>query len=223
MVSTRLLRSPAFLRWQSVVGPASLGVELAGVPLTASGLADELDTTLSAAHRPEASFLVVRITGDSLAECAAIAGDAAAGAGDMRICLAIDQGDLDSTLFLDTIAAAAGDRVGLMVDAVDENTSTACLVHGAVEAIRFDSRFVRRAGREPRWSFALEAMVELARNCGIATLGPASAPNDDGPMPSVAFDYAPTYIVGADHAPRGTGVAVDAVRDPPTRDFQRTR
>jgi hypothetical protein len=101
-----------------------------------------------------------------------------------HICLAIGR----STLARLDREVRTGNGVGLLLDNVDGRTPLSEVMHEAVEAVRFDIAFTRKASQHLRSECILEAMLGLARNAGLCTLGPASWAG--GPSsPALEFDY----------------------------------
>ena len=82
------------------------------------------------------------------------------------------------------------DRVGWMLDDIDVTTPWSEIVSNRIEAIRFCSDFVGRAGRNLRLRLVLEAMLLLARDLGLCSLGSDDVPSD-GLRGRAQFDYMP--------------------------------
>jgi len=82
------------------------------------------------------------------------------------------------------------DRVGWMLDDIDETTPWAEIVSEHIEAIRFCPDFVARAGRNMRLGLVLEATLLLARDLGLCALGSHDAPGG-GVYGRLEFDYLP--------------------------------
>jgi hypothetical protein len=83
------------------------------------------------------------------------------------------------------------DRVGWMLDDIDETTPWAEIVSEHIEAIRFCPDFVARAGRNMRLGLVLEAMLLLARDLGLCALGSHDVPGGGGDIGRMEFDYMP--------------------------------
>ena len=71
------------------------------------------------------------------------------------------------------------DRVGWMLDDIDVTTPWSEIVSNRIEAIRFCSDFVGRAGRNLRLRLVLEAMLLLARDLGLCSLGSDDVPGGE--------------------------------------------
>lgn len=82
-------------------------------------------------------------------------------------------------------------RVGLMLDSVDVDTPLSSLIWENLEAIRFDAAAVARGAQDLRTNCALEAMLSLARNIGLCTLGPSARLGDEMFPGDAIFDYVP--------------------------------
>ena len=104
--------------------------------------------------------------------------------GRQHVCIAVGGDDLPSPQHHD-------DRLGhasLVLDVGCEATSFAAFTHARVEGVVFRNEWALRARRSLRASAVLGAMTGLARDLGLATLGPGqpSATLHDGLRP---FDY----------------------------------
>jgi len=88
----------------------------------------------------------------------------------IRICLALDSSCLKS------IAGAweSDDRIGLLLDEVDSQTSFSDIACESIEAIRLSARFAIEAGNQLRSNCILEAILGLAHQIGLCTLGPST-------------------------------------------------
>lgn len=106
-----------------------------------------------------------------------------------RICVSVDSSSLHEV----QDQVRNGDGVALMLDEVDAQTPPADFIRGSLNAVRFRADFVARAARDVRHGCALSAMLALARDLGLATLGPVTAPNEDWLVPGTQFDYVPVY------------------------------
>jgi hypothetical protein len=101
-----------------------------------------------------------------------------------RVCLAID------LRLLRKIVAPIRDvdRVGLLLDDIDASTPLADIAHEAIEAVRFDTEFARRATVHLRSQCILDAMLGFALDSGLCTLGPARR-GDTSDGAARQFDY----------------------------------
>ena len=138
----------------------------------------------------DASFLVVPI--DALDQ-AAIERAAAAfflAGGSARVCLAGTRAALEAV----DDAAIACERIGLLLDDVTVDTPLSDLISDRIEAVRFDADFVNRAARNMRLGCALEAMLSLARDLGLCTLGADAVPGGGSLAGRASFDYLPSTI-----------------------------
>lgn len=132
-----------------------------------------------------AAFVVVPAAGLDTAAIEQMAGSLHRDGGRARLCLAADRRTLGA---LDA-AAIDSDRIGLMLDGVDADTPLSELVWDRLEAVRFEARFVARAARELRLGCALDAMLGLARDMGLCTLGVDAVPDGGSVTGRAAFDY----------------------------------
>ena len=174
-------------RWMALGASPGLAAEMWPAPVSADTFIQAMDATASL-NLDGASFLVVRVP-ESLGLRAAP--DAAHGCHvGPRLCLAIGRSTIAE---LDGLAINR-DRIGLMLDDVDAETSMADFICDSIEAVRFCPEFVLRAQRSLRHGLALDAMLRLSRELGLATLGPASAPNEDWLVPAAQFDYVPSHL-----------------------------
>jgi hypothetical protein len=88
-------------------------------------------------------------------------------------------------------AGIDNDRIGLMIDNVGLRTPCSDLIWDRIEAIRFNAEFVAYAARDVRTACALEAMLGLAREVGLRTLGFDAVPDGAGLSGRCDFDYLP--------------------------------
>jgi hypothetical protein len=175
----------AVRHWTFASDTSPGGIELLGPPCSAATLGAALDAACAALPMRDPAFLLVRLERTNRAGVEAAVQLASAFSATARVCLAIDRCTLAQleSQGLDT------SNVGLLLDGVDADTPPSAVVHYAIEAIRFGPDFVAQAARNIRLGCALEAMVGLARNLGLATLGPAAAA-EGWCLPGIAFDYA---------------------------------
>ncbi|MEP7301349.1 MAG: hypothetical protein ABI699_07455 [Caldimonas sp.] len=105
-----------------------------------------------------------------------------------RLCLAVN------SLTLESMVGKTFDsgQVGLILDDVRADTPLSSLACESIEAIRFSPEFVLAAGRSIRLGCVLGAMLGLARDLGLCTLGPAQKANEGSPLPDPVFDFVPS-------------------------------
>ncbi len=89
---------------------------------------------------------------------------------------------------LDEVAATVslGDRIGLMLDGMDESTPLTNLLWDRLECVRFSAEFVYRASQDLRVGFVLESMLTLSKDLGLCSLGSAA---DAHSRDHFEFDY----------------------------------
>lgn len=111
----------------------------------------------------------------------------------VRICFAVDR----KTLARLGTSLPTSDRIGILLDGVDDETPLADVARDAVEAVRFESGFVARASEHLRSECVLDALLALARSLGVATLG-ARARDGQGfcLAPQEDFDFVPDCSCG---------------------------
>ena len=107
-----------------------------------------------------------------------------------HVCLAIDSASL---AYFQHSDAPWNDQVGLLLDHVDANTPLSHVMQQGVEAIRFDQAFARQAMAHLPSGCILEAILGLARNAGLCTLGPDIGPSCDDDS-AATFDYVPDHV-----------------------------
>lgn len=99
-----------------------------------------------------------------------------------RMCVALDA----QTLCASDSAALRKANVGILLDEVDADTPLSVISTDLIEAVRFDEAFLKRALVDSRSACVLAAMLRLAHDLGLATLGSV----DEGDHPGeFAFDY----------------------------------
>ena len=178
--------------WSSIGGSAARGYELVSQPVAPKAFRAAL-AFLATAVPVESAFILVRLAGgDDAANREAI--DAANESTlSPRLCVAVDLSTLTSVDFSDL----NNERVGLMLDGIDADTPLTAIAHDSIEAIRFDSDFVRRASGNLRQSCLLEAMSGFARNLGLCTLGPQVECSRQLIASGLEFDYVPECLADA--------------------------
>ena len=184
--------------WTAVIGNPARAYELVSAPVRPQALRAVL-AFLATAVPKESSFVVVRLArGDDLAVREAI--DAANESTlSSRLCFAVCR----STLQIVHFKELDNDRAGLMLDNVDAETPLTDIANDFIEAVRFDSEFVGRAHRNLRQGCVLDAMMGLARNLGLCTLGPQQTDTDAATASNAKFDYVPEspFACEASHKP----------------------
>jgi len=171
--------------WSSPADPSARAVELLegnsegkSFSIALGRLARELEGT---------AFLIVRVDKVDCAEIHQAINTFQRTAGGTRLCLA----GTHSTLERLGSNPFDSDRVGWMLDDIDETTPWAEIVSEHIEAIRFCPDFVARAGRNMRLGLVLEAMLLLARDLGLCALGSHDVPGGGGDIGRMEFDYMP--------------------------------
>ena len=202
--------SNAVRRWSSVASPTSCGLEVIGSASIPEQVGSCLDSIHAQLNATGAAFILMRLapTDHAGVETALTAASSRADLLETRVCLAIDRWTLSrvNTAHLDLA------RAGLLLDDVDDETSPSHVVHEAIEAIRLQSDFVRRAASRVRLACALTSTLGLARNLGLAALGPAVP--DTRLVSGVTFDYLASPISEDDElaVPSWTAHSMDSSR-----------
>jgi hypothetical protein len=171
--------------WSSPADPSTRAVELLqgnaegkSLSIALGRLAREIEGT---------AFLIVRVDEVDCAEIHQAINTFQRTACGARLCLAGTRSTLErlgSNPF-------DSDRVGWMLDDIDVTTPWSEIVSEHIEAIRFCSDFLARAGRNMRLGLVLEAMLLLARDLGLCALGSHDVPGGGGGIGRVEFDYMP--------------------------------
>jgi hypothetical protein len=174
-------------RWSSSTSVATSGFELISAPLAAADVAAAL-RPLRARDVAGGAFLLVRL-GTTDHHGVEVAVESAQELGLIRICLAIDQATLERV----DCRLLGAKHVGLLLDDVDAETPLSAFVRDAIEAVRFRDAFVGCASGRLRLDAALRAMLGLAHDLGLGTLGPASSQTGD-PTAAQMFDYVASSI-----------------------------
>jgi len=111
----------------------------------------------------------------------------------VRLCLA---GSRQALMQVDALGLD-NDRVGLMIDAVNAQSTWSDLIWDRLEAVRFNPEFVDCATRNMRFACVLESMLALAREVGLRTLGSYGAAQCASVSGQYDFDYLPTPVDSA--------------------------
>lgn len=195
--------------WHSPSQPSARGFEIAACPVLPRHVRRALDDVSS--FRIDGSFLLIRLAttdhdGMSLARSSAGGFTSTA-----RVCIAIDLATVKSIGH----RQADDDRIGLVLDDVDADTPLSAITNEALEAIRFKPEFVVGAGRSLRAAAILRAIMGLAHDLGLGTLGQTLDGGTPVQQPSFTFDYVPMNAAegyaATDSAAR-PGTRVTAVR-----------
>ena len=179
-------------RWISVARPATHGLELLGDGTSPIALRSTLDAARESLHMNDAAFVLVRVASMDHLGIQAAFDVAARHSAVAHVTLAIDHWTLAR---IDPGLIDTG-RVGLVLDDIDIDTPSSAMVHSAIEAVRFRRSFVTDATHRARVGCALEAMLGLARNLGVATMGPVGAQRSS--IQGVEFDYVQSELVDDD-------------------------
>ena len=190
MTTVDALHVASLRRWSSSSDSTAAVAELSMESMTANQLSEALAANVSRVRN--CSMLIVRLGAVDRPTRLATWATAQAAKFPIRICLAVDR----STLATIGPNLPADERVGLLLDGVDDTTPPVDVVNEAIEAIRFDSRFVAKATRHLRSECVLDALLTLAKNAGLATLGPESRSTGGSWLsPHVDFDYVAEDVV----------------------------
>lgn len=178
------------VRWQSTVDPSRCGVELAGYISGYHRLEAELDKGLGTAHAMNPAFVFASPGSPRPEDIATAVSNASRFSSEARMCLALDEQALGATDSLELRKA----NVGILLDRVDANTPLSIISSDLIVAIRFDETFLRHAAVDARSACVLAAMLGLAHDLGLATLGAFNRLDRTG---ECAFDYV-AEATGAD-------------------------
>jgi hypothetical protein len=151
------------VRWESTADPSLCGVEIAGRALRAPAPSDT-----SRVSNP--SFVITAIGSSRPSDIATAVLNASAAYGNARACVALDAG----ALFAMDLGFLRENDISVVLDNVDEKTPLSAVTVERVDAVRFEPSFVARARTDGRLACVLQAMLGLAHDLGIATLGTAS-------------------------------------------------
>jgi hypothetical protein len=167
--------------WAATASPLRTGAELASGAIDGSALSAVLSRI--APRLGDADFLIVNAYELLPAEVRQAQETLMAAGSTGRFCLAGQREGLEH------LAEANLEQVGFVLDF---NLQTSCseLLWDRFEAVRFGTRFVAQAVREIRVGCALEAILGLARELGMRTLGSGSP--SQVVAAGFAFDYLPT-------------------------------
>ena len=147
------------VRWESTTDSSLCGVEVTGAAL---GEPNEAGAEFS-----NPTFVLASLGSAKPADVAVAISRASAAYGNARPCMA-----LDASAFFALDARFLSERnVGLVLDHVDETTPLNAVSAELIEAVRFEPSFIRRAMKDGRLACVLDAMLRLAHDLGIATLG----------------------------------------------------
>jgi len=180
------MTAPLQLRhWVSLADPSTRAVEL--LPGSTEGKSLSIALGRLARESEGAAFLIVRVDQIERAEIHQGINAFQRASCDARLCLSGSHSTL-SSLGSDPFDR---ERVGWMLDGIDVTTPWSEIVSDRIEAIQFRSDFVARAGRNMRIGFVLEAMLLLARDLGLCTLGSLDLPGGGDVTGRTEFDYIP--------------------------------
>lgn len=202
------MRPPLLSLWASADSPARVAVESLDPVFALQDLPAILSTL---AKLPgDTAFLVVRLGPGDRAALAQVIRLITGWAIPWRICLAVREEHLGLIDF----ASVDHRRVGFMLDQVDASTSLASLACPDLEAVRFNDEFFELARSNLRLGFVLDAMLGLATDLGLCTLGPRLSLDKPADPGACRFDYSPA----ATRPASGTGRRhSEAPRATPTR------
>ena len=154
-------------QWTSRSIPAARGLEFGYGQVSISALRQEM-ACFDHQTIAGADFLLFPIATtdrDGLSEAAcAVQGIAR----EIHVCLLIDELTLECVESGDWLPRG----MGLGLDKVSRKTSVGALAKASIEAVRFSSEFVVAAADDLRLATAIQALVSLANDLGLRTLGP---------------------------------------------------
>lgn len=165
------------VRWESTTDPSLCGVEVAG-----RALREPQDTGTSQVGKP--TFVLAAVGASRPSDVAVAISRASAAYGNARPCIAFDA----AALLAVDLALLRQSNISVVLDQVDEKTPLSAVSAESVEAVRFAPGFVARARADGRLACVLDAMLGLAHDLGIATLG-SSAGSGSPRLQRFDFDY----------------------------------
>lgn len=168
------------VRWESTADPLLCGIEVKGLPLRGPDAAG-----LTSIENP--AFVLASLGSSRPADLALAISRASAAYSNARACLAVPA---DALAELD-VPFLRERNIGVILDGVNETTPLSAVSSEVVEAIRFEPSFVARATKSGRLACVLDAMLSLAHDLGIATLGTARGPRSPSAK-RFDFDYVST-------------------------------
>ena len=169
------------VRWESTTDATLCGVEIAGLAPEAR-IEAELDRLLGRLTDLRPAFVLAGFGSGTPTEVAAAVSGASELFFNARVCVAVNEETLRE-IDPDTLADK---NLGIVLDDVNASTPLSAMGAELVDAVRFDAGFVQRASEDVRSSCIMDAMLKLANDLGIATLG-SSARRSGG----FGFDYVP--------------------------------
>jgi len=177
--------SIGIVRWQSTADPSRCGLELAGYVSDHHRLEAELDKGLGKADIACPAFVFTSLGSARAEDIASAVSRASDFSSDARMCVALDAETLCAT---DSLILRNA-NVGILLDQVDADTPLSLITTDLIEAVRFDETFLKQAFADSRSACVLAAMLGLAHDLGLATLGSVDKAHSTGEF---AFDYVVT-------------------------------
>ncbi len=163
------------VRWESTTDPSLCGVEVAG-----RALREPQDKGTTQVVKP--TFVLAALGASRPSDVAVAVSRASAAYGNARPCMALEAGALVAV----DLALLRQSNISVVLDQVDEKTPLNAISAESVEAVRFAPAFVARAMTDGRLACVLDAMLALAHDLGIATLGSSAG---DGRLGAQRFDF----------------------------------
>jgi hypothetical protein len=185
-----MIAGSRIVRWESTADPSRCGLEVAGLALRKPCPEPTQDRKAGTIHVGPPAFVLTALGSARPDEIALAISKASEAYGNARACLAFDAAALNA---LD-IRFLREKNIGLVLDRVDETTPLGAVSAEPVEAVRFEPGFVARAMTDGRMACVLDAMLRLAHDLGIATLG-TGAPQASRTVNRFEFDYVSRHSV----------------------------
>jgi len=182
----------SIVRWESTVDASRCGIEIAGLFSGEIWVEAELDRILGGLAAVHPAFVLAGFDPGRPSEVAAALSRASDLHFNARVCIAVDH----ETLRAVDPLLLRNKNVGIVLDRVDASTPLSAISAELVEAVRFDEGFVLRASTDLRSYCVLDAMLKLARDLGLATLGQAAAQPGQHLKNEPEFDYVSTLPTG---------------------------
>ena len=174
-------------RWVSVSEPVVGGLEWIGAACSPEALGATLESAFGSARALDAVFLLVRISSTDRRGVERSLGVASEFSGRTRVCLAIS----DQTLYARRLRVGSL-PLGLVCSWMESTTNPTRSCHPRCN--RGDPvpvRFRRSRGAPRQDACALDSILSLARNLGLAALAPSGDALERGLLADFAFDWIP--------------------------------
>jgi hypothetical protein len=170
------------VRWQSTADPSRCGVEVSGFNTSYHRIEAEIDKGLGKSGVADPAFVFASVASTRAEDIATAVFRASRFTSKARVCVALEENALSAT----DAAELRKANVGILLDGVDAHTRLSAISTDLIEAVRFDQAFLKQAQVDSRSACVLAAMLGLAHDLGLATLG---AVTDAQGVGEFTFDY----------------------------------